>query len=123
MSEAMLQPFVVTDARQPPPIEILKALSGSLDTIEHLAGDLLNEAARRSDAKSLANLLLKEAESLRCTLFVFSQAIGTQLTPSMGDLDLLCSAGKAHGGELSNADLPIWVQKVRSQIGGHAKHA
>jgi len=95
MGEALAQPGAVG---HPPSVEILKALSGSFDMIEHLAEDFLVESGERpADAvKWLASSVKDQAERMKRLLLAFGDAMRHCLVPSLEDLEMLCLVCQSH---------------------------
>ncbi len=95
MGEALAQPGA---AGHPPSVEVLRALSGSFDMIEHLSEDFLIESGERSadSVKWLASSVKDQAERMKRLLFAFGEAMRHRLVPSMEDLEMLCLACQSH---------------------------
>ncbi len=96
MGEALADPLTLRGPGNPPTNQVLRALCGSFDMIEHMAQDFLVDSGPRSAAaeKSLANSVQDQAERMKGMLTVFGAALDKSLltVPSMGDLELLCLA-------------------------------
>ena len=95
MGEALAQPGA---AGHPPSVEVLRALCGSFDMIEHLAEDFLMEQGSRTAAADagLAKSVIDQAARMKRLLHAFGDAMRHRLVPSMEDLDMLCLACQSH---------------------------